>query len=411
MKKTLLVLTTLIITMLATTMVAFAGSATLELDGDGNWWYYNNGKLDTTKDGMVDYNGGLFIVIDGLVRKDFMGMCHVELPDVDAWYFFSQGQVQQATTGFAEYNGAWFYLNQGMLDSSKTGIYTYDGARFLVAEGRMVKEYKGLYQHTKGPGADNKWYFFANGQLQEQYTGLAQHDGEWFYLQNGCLAEDYTGYVDYDGEKFYVVNGMVKMPLVQYDVREIYGIWSGEMEVVSVSGAAELQKYLETICGRSLTATEKEGLIHPITGGQTTLFTLGTFEHNNNGILYPGHWTMGDVDMGSLFGEQFWSSSSMLTRKERANEQYGEGCIVLDDNNSFSMSVEEVDNAFFGSTLFRMPFTANQGTYGLEFNGSFYPGTNGDAELLKGEFVMTLQYGDMKEPYVAHYKYTFTPYY
>ncbi len=210
MKKTILVLSTLIITMLATTMVAFAGSATLKQDADGNWWYYNNDKLDTTKDGMVDYNGGLFVVIDGLVRKDFMGMCHVEFLNVDKWYFFSQGQVQKDWNGFAEYDNHWFYLNKGELASNANGFYQYGEGLFLVAAGQIKAEYSGLYQNTQGSKADNKWYFLAGGQVQEQYTGLALYDGEWFYLQNGCLAEDYTGYVEYNGGTFYVVNGMVK---------------------------------------------------------------------------------------------------------------------------------------------------------------------------------------------------------
>ena len=210
MKKTILVLSTLIITMLATTMIAFAGSATLKQDANGDWWYYNNGKLDATKDGMVDYNGGLFVVIDGLVRKDFMGMCHVEFPNVDKWYFFAQGQVQKATTGFAEYDGYWFYLNKGELANNANGFYQYGEGLFLVAAGQIKADYSGLYQNTQGSKADNKWYFIANGQVQEQYTGLALYDGEWFYLEDGCLREDYTGYVDYNGGTFYVVNGMVK---------------------------------------------------------------------------------------------------------------------------------------------------------------------------------------------------------
>ena len=210
MKKTILVLSTLIITMLATTMVAFAGSATLKQDADGSWWYYNNGVLDTTKTGMVDYNGGLFVVIGGKVCQDIMGMWHAEFPNVDKWYFFSAGQVQKEWTGFAMYDNAWFYLNKGELDSTKQGFYEYNGGLFLVADGRIVNEYSGLYHNTEGPGADGKWDFIALGQVQEQYTGLALHDGEWFYLKDGCLREDYTGNVEYNGEKFYVVNGMVQ---------------------------------------------------------------------------------------------------------------------------------------------------------------------------------------------------------
>ena len=85
----------------------------------------------------------------------------------------------------------------------------YDGGLFAVGAGRIIKEYSGLMQDPQNP-QNGAWYFFANGQAQTQYTGLAQYDGAWFYIENGRLATDYTGAVGYDGATFYVENGMVK---------------------------------------------------------------------------------------------------------------------------------------------------------------------------------------------------------
>ena len=409
MKKSFLVLATLIITMLATTMVAFAGSATLKQDAKGDWWYYNNGKLDTTKDGMVDYNGGLFVVIKGVVRKDFMGMCHVVFPGVDKWYFFSEGQVQKEKTGFAMYDNAWFYLNKGELDTTKQGFYDYNGGLFLVADGRIVSEYSGLYQNTQGPKADNKWYFIANGQVQKQYTGLAQYDGEWFYLSKGCLNESYTGYVEYNGGTFYVVNGMVKASPAKYTVADITKDWMGSVELVGVSGAAELQKYLETLYGRSLTSTEIAGLKKPISAGKTAELSVWTYTDDNN-VSHPGTWNL-YIDMGSFFGLQEWDDWDILTYKEFESNQRDGGCIVLDGNNSFSLSVAEADRyGEYGQQVFNVEVPDNAGAYGLVFDGTVSPGTNGKAGVMEGQFIVTLQYGSMKEPYVAHYKYSFKPY-
>ena len=177
---------------------------------DGVWKYYEDNQWMKDKKGLVEYEGELFLVMEGYLRNDINGLCLTPTADGEIWYFYSAGQVQKHYTGFAEYNGAWFYLNKGELDTTKTGIYKYDNGFFLLAEGRLIKEYKGLYQNTKGPGADNKWYYFGDGKLQDQYTGLAYYDGKWFYLKKGCLAEDYTGKVIYDGKSFNVVNGEVK---------------------------------------------------------------------------------------------------------------------------------------------------------------------------------------------------------
>ena len=87
--------------------------------------------------------------------------------------------------------------------------YGADGGLFAVAAGRIVSEYSGLMQDPENP-VNGDWYFFANGQAQTQYTGLAMYDNAWFYVVNGKLAVDYTGTVDYDGATFDVENGMVK---------------------------------------------------------------------------------------------------------------------------------------------------------------------------------------------------------
>ncbi len=215
MKKLIIVIATLFITMFASSMVVYAGSEELKQDAQGVYWYYNNGVKDTTKSGMVEYDGGLFVIIDGKLRTDFNGMCLV--PGVEKWYFFSQGQVQKDWIGFAEYNGAWFYLDEGELDSTKTGIYEYDGGYFLLAEGRLINGYSGLYENTLGENKDNKWYYFANGQYQV-YTGIASYDKAFFYLFNGCLADDVNGAVEYDNAYFNISNGMVTGTATSQDV-------------------------------------------------------------------------------------------------------------------------------------------------------------------------------------------------
>ncbi len=151
--------------------------------------------------GFSWYQGGLFLVDGGNVKTNANGLWQ-DPHDTDTWYFCANGQVQLQYTGLAEYGGEWFYLENGVCDTTRSGPVTYNGGTFIVAAGRLIKEYTGLIRHRL-------WYFVVNGQVQTQYTGLAQYDGEWFYVVEGHIATDYTGTVRYDGRKFNVVAGQV----------------------------------------------------------------------------------------------------------------------------------------------------------------------------------------------------------
>lgn len=161
----------------------------------------------TPANGLVEYQGGLFLVDNGSIMTDKDGLVKTER----GWYYFAGGQAQIQHTGFVQYDGAWFYVTGGKMDASSNGLYSYDGSKFLVAAGQVRYDYSGLFLNEGAGlhGADGKWYFISGGQVQTQYTGLAQYDGHWFYLVNGVLAESYTGTVAYNGGTFNVVNGMV----------------------------------------------------------------------------------------------------------------------------------------------------------------------------------------------------------
>ncbi len=173
-------------------------------DDDGIYRYYENNKF-VPFSGIADYQGGSFFVANGVLCSDANGL---NLYD-GVWYFLSQGQVQKQYSGLALYDGEWFYIVEGILNDSKNGLILYDGGQFLVAAGRICYDVSGPWQNSINIGGDNKWYFLSEGQVQTQYTGLAQYDGAWFYIIGGLLADYYTGTVEYNGSQFQVVNGQV----------------------------------------------------------------------------------------------------------------------------------------------------------------------------------------------------------
>lgn len=172
----------------------------LAQDEEGKWHYYKDDEIDTTKTGIVEFQGGEFWVVKGDLAEDANGL--TICPDGKA-YFLAQGQIQRKD-GFAEYMGEWFIIKNGMLDETANGLYDYDGSQFVFAAGKLLKNVNGLWQNPK----DDKWYFLANGQVQN-YSGVAEYDGEFFVLKNGVLDSDYNGTIVYDGKTFNVVNGQL----------------------------------------------------------------------------------------------------------------------------------------------------------------------------------------------------------
>ena len=84
------------------------------------------------------------------------------------------------------------------------GFTEYGGGMFLVSGGDVVTEANGVVQD---PDCPEVWYFCANGQVQLNYSGLAEYGGKWFFLSNGILNTSYTGVVNYDGARFIVAAG------------------------------------------------------------------------------------------------------------------------------------------------------------------------------------------------------------
>lgn len=187
----------------------YTGLAQLGIEEDASWVYVKDGKRDQTFKGYVDYADSKFYVENGNLKTDLNGVMIDGEANPLVWYFCSNGQVQTQHVGLAEYDGAWFYIENGKVATDMNAFVDYNGGKFAVGAGRIIKEYSGLMQDPQNPQTGD-WYYFADGQAQTQYTGLAMYDDVWFYVVNGKLAQDYTGNVDYDGSTFYVENGMVK---------------------------------------------------------------------------------------------------------------------------------------------------------------------------------------------------------
>ena len=75
---------------------------------------------------------------------------------------------------------------------------------------------------------DGNWYYYVNGVINKNYTGLKQNDSGWWYVKNGKIDFKYTGLVKNGKGWWYVRNGAVDFNydgLAQNDA----GWWCGSI--------------------------------------------------------------------------------------------------------------------------------------------------------------------------------------
>lgn len=103
---------------------------------DGQWFYVTNGVLDVNKSGIVEYDGGLFMIAAGRILSEANGL--IQDPISGKWYFVSGGQVASSYRGLALYDDHWFYIWNGVFQSDAEGWVDYDGSTFYVKGGMVV---------------------------------------------------------------------------------------------------------------------------------------------------------------------------------------------------------------------------------------------------------------------------------
>ena len=101
-------------------------------------------------------------------------------------------------------DGNWYYYVNGVINKNYTGLKQNDSGWWYVKNGKIDFKYTGLVKNGKG------WWYVRNGAVDFNYDGLAQNDAGWWCVQGGAVRFDYTG-LKYDPVVgwWYVVNGAV----------------------------------------------------------------------------------------------------------------------------------------------------------------------------------------------------------
>ena len=85
----------------------------LVADSDGNWYYYKDGKIDTSYSGLVENQYGWWKVVNGSVDFGYTGLAYDETV---GWWKVVNGSVDFNYNGYEIYQGTQYHLTNGHVD-------------------------------------------------------------------------------------------------------------------------------------------------------------------------------------------------------------------------------------------------------------------------------------------------------
>ena len=203
------------------------------------WWYVKNGKVDFSYDGLGTNKNGTWYIENGKVDFSINTIAHRG----DGWYLFKGGKVNYTTTVANNSNG-WWYVKNGKVDFSATTVAHNSNGWWYIKNGKVDFGYDGLGANSNGmwyiengkvdfsintvayrgdgwylfnngkvnytttvAHNSNGWWYVKNGKVDFSYTGIAQNSNGYWYIKNGKVDFSYNGQVTFTGVKYKVVNG------------------------------------------------------------------------------------------------------------------------------------------------------------------------------------------------------------
>ena len=100
-------------------------------------------------------------------------------------------------------DGNWYYYKDGQIATEISGLAANEYGWFKVTNGKVDFDYTGLAANENG------WFKVTNGKVDFDYTGLAANENGWFKVTNGKVDFDYTGLAANENGWFKVTNGKV----------------------------------------------------------------------------------------------------------------------------------------------------------------------------------------------------------
>ena len=176
--------------------------------GDGNWYYYVDGKIDTTYTGIAGNHNGWWRIENGKVNFDFNGFAENE----NGWWYLAGGKVQFNITdiinGTVNGKTGWWYVKEGKIQFDATTIEKNETGWWYVKDGMVDFTYIGIAENKLG-----QWWV-ENGKVNFSYSGFAEDNNDWWYISGGQvqsgMSDIIKGTVDGITGWWYIKDGKVQ---------------------------------------------------------------------------------------------------------------------------------------------------------------------------------------------------------
>lgn len=106
--------------------------------------------------------------------------------------------------GLCNLSGTWYYFEDGAVASDYTGLASNSSGTWYVESGVVDFGYTGLAT------VNGVIYYISNSKISTN-TGLYKFNGTWYYFVNGAVASDFTGIVTNSKGSWYVEDGVVSL--------------------------------------------------------------------------------------------------------------------------------------------------------------------------------------------------------
>ncbi len=186
--------------------------ATVKQDSDGNWYYYVNGKKDTSYTGFATNSNGKWWIESGKVTFKKQGILQDStgaLGSKNDWYYVIESKVQTGFTGLSNFSNenGWWYIKNGKVDFTHNGVDQNNNGWYYVTGGKVQFGFTGLANYSNVNG----WWYIKNGKVDFTHNGVDQNKNGWYYITDGKVQFGYTGVANYANSNgwWYIKDGKV----------------------------------------------------------------------------------------------------------------------------------------------------------------------------------------------------------
>lgn len=202
------------------------------------WWYVEDGKVDFSYNGFAKNDHGWWYVENGTItfrKNDIInGIANIETEEAEeAWWYIHNSKVMNAKT-IAQNKYGWWYVENGKVDFSYNGVQQNEYGWWYVEDGKVDFAYNGFAANSYGwwyaengkvtfekndilrgsanvePEKDGEdaWWFIAGSRVTRAET-VAQNAYGWWYVNEGKVDFTYTGIQANEYGKWAIEDGQV----------------------------------------------------------------------------------------------------------------------------------------------------------------------------------------------------------